>query len=299
MPAETRLIALDWGTSSFRAHRIDAGGRVIETRRTNDGILSVDGRAFEAKLRDNVGDWLDARIPVIASGMITSRNGWVETPYVACPATFEALARGLVHHRLADGLEIAFVPGVRTADGIRDVIRGEEVQILGIMDAGLAVQPGTHSKWARVETGAITQFVTFMTGEIYAVLLDHSILGRLAEGRAHDAAAFRAGVDAGAEAGRRGTLTHALFGGRSLALAESLPPAAVASYVSGILIGCELEAAPAAIGGIGVVPHLFGDRTLTARYREAFDILGRKVDSYEGDATIRGLVKLAKSMQWL
>ena len=298
-PAETKLIALDWGTSSFRAHRIDAHGKVLETRRTADGILSVANKAFEAKLRDNIGDWLDASVPCIASGMITSRNGWIETPYVSCPATFAALAAGLVHHKLGDGVEIAFAPGVRTPAGIRDVIRGEEVQILGVMADGLALQPGTHSKWARVENGAITDFVTFMTGEIFAVMLEHSILGRLAEGRSHDEHAFADGVAAGAAAGVAGTLAHALFGGRSLALAEKLPARCVSSYVSGVLIGCELEAAPAAIGRADATPLLIGDATLVARYREAFAVLGRKVELYEGDATIEGLLKLARSMQWL
>lgn len=298
-PSQTRLIALDWGTSSFRARRIDGRGHVIETRRTADGILSVKDGAFEDRLRANIGDWLDPAVPCLASGMITSRQGWVETPYVSCPASHAAIVGRIVRHRLSDGVEIAFVPGVRQREGICDVMRGEETQILGVMDEGLAVHPGTHAKWAQVKGGAIMRFATFMTGELFAVLLEHSILGRLAEGRGDDAQAFERGVAAGARAAAIGSLTHELFGARALALAGELAPTAVGSYLSGLLIGCEIAAAPSTLRIGDETPIVFGGAALVEQYLAAFAALGRKAERGPEDATIKGLVKIARLLQWL
>lgn len=297
--AETRLIALDWGTSSFRARRLDSEGRVLDLRRTQDGILSVRDGRFEQKLRDNIGDWLDPAVPCIASGMITSRQGWIETPYVPCPASRAALAASVVQHRLDDGVRIGFIPGVNTASGIHDVMRGEETQILGVMDSGLAVHPGTHSKWAVVQAGAIRHFTTFMTGELFAVLLDHSILGRLAKAREHDDAAFLGGVEAGARAAERGTVTHELFGARSLALAGKVPQEGIASYLSGILIGCEVASAPRLLQLGHEVPLVFGAPALVERYLAAFAALGRKAERGPQDATVKGLIEIARLLKWL
>lgn len=298
-PPATRLIALDWGTSSFRARRVDERGHVIETRRTADGILSVKDGAFEDTLRAAIGEWLDPSVPCVASGMITSRQGWVETPYVPCPASHAAIVARIVHHRLRDGIEIAFVPGVRQREGICDVMRGEETQILGVMDEGLAVHPGTHSKWALVESGAIVRFATFMTGELFAVLLDYSILGRLAEGRGDDAQAFKRGVEAGARAAELGNLTHELFGARALALAGALASTGVGSYLSGLLIGCEIAAAPKTLRIGEQAPVVFGGVALVEQYLAAFAALGRKAERGPEDATIKGLVKIARLLQWL
>ncbi len=298
-PPATRLIALDWGTSSFRARRLDERGDVIETRRTADGILSVKDGAFEDRLRANLSDWLDPAVPCLASGMITSRQGWIETPYVSCPASHAAIVGQIVHHRLRDGIEIAFVPGVRQREGICDVMRGEETQILGVMDEGLAVHPGTHSKWALVESGAIMRFATFMTGELFAVLLDHSILGRLAEGRGDDAQAFKRGVEAGAHAAQIGDMTHELFGARALALAGALTPKAVGSYLSGLLIGGEIAAAPKTLRIGDATPVIFGGVALVEQYLAAFAALGRRAKRGPEDATIKGLVKIARLLRWL
>lgn len=298
-PDNAHLIALDWGTSSFRARKVDGRGNVIEMRRTADGILSVKGGAFEEMLRANIGDWLDPSVPCLASGMITSKQGWIETPYVPCPASHAALIAKIVRHRLSDGVEIAFVPGVRQEGGIYDVMRGEETQILGVMDEGLAVHPGTHAKWARVRDGAIVDFSTFMTGELFSVLLDYSILGRLAEGRSDDAQAFNRGVEAGARAAEDGALTHEIFGARSLALADELAPSAVGSYLSGLLIGCEIAGAPKTLAADNETPIVFGGLALVEQYLNAFAALGRKAERGPDDATIKGLVKIARLLRWL
>ncbi len=177
------LIAIDWGTSRARAYRLDAAGRVLGERSEPLGIQQLGGLGYPEALARLLGDWRRDPVPRLACGMVGSRQGWREAPYVECPASLEHLARGLVD-TVAGGVSI--VPGLSTRDaaGAPDVMRGEETQILGALAADaprtLAVLPGTHSKWARVERGIVLDFATFMTGELYEALVAHTILGRLA-----------------------------------------------------------------------------------------------------------------------
>jgi 2-dehydro-3-deoxygalactonokinase len=182
MSSPPALIGLDWGTTSFRAYRLDRSGDALEARSAPAGILRVPGGDFEGVFEREVGPWLSERpaLPVIASGMITSRQGWVEVPYCPCPAGSAEIARALYRHETRAGRTIHFVPGLSIvgADGVPDVIRGEETQIVGAIgdEAGAAsgcrllVLPGTHSKWALVEGSRLVWFATFMTGELFGVL---------------------------------------------------------------------------------------------------------------------------------
>ena len=144
------FIALDWGTTSFRAYQVAADGKVLDTISAPHGILSVTDGNFEAALETHIGAW-DTTLPVMAAGMITSRQGWIELPYVACPASAADLAKALHHHTTTSGRRIAFATGLsyRAPDGMPDVMRSEEVQVFGSLDLGANhfVTPGTHSKW--------------------------------------------------------------------------------------------------------------------------------------------------------
>ena len=191
------MIAVDWGTSGFRAYRLDEAGGIRETRTAPAGILTVAAGGFPAALEARLGDWLDDT-PIVMSGMIGSRQGWREAPYVECPADAAAIARGLLPVEWAAGRRGWIVPGLscRDAAGIPDVMRGEETQILGALAAlppadAVICLPGTHSKWARVSDGRILSFATAMTGEVFAVLRRHSILGRSVEKRLHQMAERR------------------------------------------------------------------------------------------------------------
>ena len=300
--AGTALIGLDWGTSALRAYRIDRDGAIRERRRADRGILHVVGGAVEDALEDTVGDWLaeDPDVPVLAAGMITSRQGWVETPYLSCPADIDALAAALVPGRLRSGRTILFVGGLSTrgADGVPDVMRGEETQIAGALVEGnaprLLLLPGTHAKWVRCEGETVTAFTTMMTGELYDLLRRYGILGRLMEGEAEDAAAFARGVRYGAgDDPAAGGLLHRLFSARSLGLFGELPPRGLASYLSGLLIGSELREG-AQIHGAGEPVGLVGEAALVARYRTALDLLGRSCRVLPSDLAARGLFALAR-----
>src|SRR5215475_12064003 len=149
------LIAVDWGTTSLRAYRVDAAGAIVDRLEAPAGIMQVPKGDFGGTFDRLVGPWLgQGRLPVVASGMIGSRQGWREAPYAECPAGAADLAGKLVSVTSPAGHEVRLVPGVmRTdADGVPDVMRGEETQIVGCLADGdpprrIFVLPGTHSKW--------------------------------------------------------------------------------------------------------------------------------------------------------
>ena len=176
-------------------------------------------------------------------GMVGGRGGWLEAPYVPCPADVNSVASAMV--RLETGLgETWIVPGLSatTRHGLADVMRGEETQIFGALgpdEEALVIAPGTHSKWCRVRGGRITGFRTYMTGELFAVLKSHSILGRTMQGQSHDEEAFARGV---ALALSDHDLLGLLFSARSEALFDRIAPEAGSAYLSGLLIGAEVRA---------------------------------------------------------
>lgn len=241
-----RILGIDWGTSNRRAYLMDAAGACIDSRADDQGLLAA-GPDFGASLAALLADMqIDPGVPVVASGMIGSAQGWKETPYLDAGVPLDDLPRHLVRvHGGGAGRDCLLVPGYRGRDeaGRVDVMRGEEMQLLGAVALGRRdgwfVLPGTHSKWVRLEDGAIRHVSTFMTGEWFATLGKQGTLAPLMKG-ADDDGAFAAGVD---EARGRTVLTRALFGVRARAVTGEMPAAQVRSFVSGLLIGAELVAA--------------------------------------------------------
>lgn len=299
---ETALIALDWGTSSLRAWRLAPGGAVLEARRADLGILRVVGGAFAAALSQVAEDWRAPGVPVLMCGMIGSRQGWVEAPYVACPAGLSALAAALAE--VPDEENVRIVPGasLRPERGAPEVMRGEETQLLGIDigEPGVCVLPGTHSKWVVMEAGEIAWFTTFMTGEVYEVLQRHSILGRLmTEPRGEDPAAFRQGVAEALAPAGAGTL-QSLFGVRTRGLFGDLAADQLASYLSGLLIGAEIREARAALAARNSRAErltVIGAGPLTALYEEALAMAGIATRRAGEDSAARGLWRIAGAAQ--
>jgi len=290
------LIAIDWGTTAARAYLMNARGDVDGERASALGIARVEGGRYAEALTALLGDWARDRAPRLACGMIGSRQGWIEAAYVACPASLDALATGLAR---ADAGALTIVPGLVTRDrhGVPDVMRGEETQLLGAVAADesvLAVLPGTHSKWARVERGTVVDFATWMTGELFATLLDHSILGRMA---ARDGAPspdpFVRGVRRGLD---DGGLAHDVFGARTLALVGELANHDVADWLSGLLIGREIRDARAWAGATPAADarvRIIGSDVLAERYATALAMAGMQADRGAPDAAARGLWRIA------
>lgn len=271
------MIGIDWGTSSFRAFRFAEDGAVLATHSAARGIMTVQDGRFAEALSEEIGPWLDGS-PLLLSGMIGSRQGWIEAPYCPAPAGADEIAGACLP---LPALKGHIVPGIST--GRPDVMRGEETQILGTgITDGLICTPGTHSKWVKVKGGRIVDFATHMTGELYAVLRQHSILGRLMDGEAADEAAFLAGVET---AKSDPALGRTLFMTRSYGLFDRVPATGLASYLSGLLIGSEIAAEP----GDGPV-YLIATPALTARYQSALAVFGRRAQSVDGaEAAAKGL----------
>lgn len=237
------FLAVDWGTTNRRVYRIEDGA-VVRTERDDRGVTAVSDFAGEAAaIRARFGD-----LPMLLAGMVGSNIGWQPAPYVPAPAGVAELAANLL--RIDE--RTAIVPGVSTLAGGRpDVMRGEEVQLLGAVAAGLVpgdallAQPGTHCKWARMQGGRIAGFTTAMTGELFALLRMHGLLAAQLQGEVTANAAFRDGVGAA----KRRDLAAALFGIRAAKMLGTRDDADAAAYASGLLIGSDvaarLEEAPA------------------------------------------------------
>lgn len=294
-----RLIGVDWGTTAFRAALMDASGAIVDRVASSDGLTAIENRAFEAALERAIGRWDgECRWPVIASGMVTSRTGWVETAYLPCPAGLDDLAGALTRTTTAGGRRLAFVTGMsfRHDDGSPDVMRGEETQIAGVTAPGerLLVLPGTHSKWALVRDGRIMGFRTAMTGDAFAALKDHTILRLTTATTGGDGeAAFAAGVRMGFAQGGAGLLGR-LFRLRAGVLMGDYPAEETAERLSGLMIGTEIaearDFAPAAAGAVLVV----GGAALAARYARAFAVLGMDAETADPDAAFHGQFRIAR-----
>ncbi|AWY43434.1 2-dehydro-3-deoxygalactonokinase [Pseudomonas putida] len=317
---QAQLIALDWGTTSLRAYKLAEGGQVLEQRSLSSGIMQLpkapriikglecaDG--FELAFDEACGDWLDAQpdLPVIACGMVGSAQGWREAAYRDTPANVATLGTSLQTVRSLRGVDVHIVPGVIQRSRLPNVMRGEETQVLGVLqtlshEAGadlLIGLPGSHSKWVEVVDGCIAHFDTFMTGEVFAVLSEHSILGRTQQrGGSFDGEAFDRGVQVAlSQEGEIGVLST-LFSARSLGLTGELSGAAQTDYLSGLLIGHELSALANVQRRRRNSVHLpsiilIGNAQLCSRYSRALDACGFARVTLAEQATERGLWQLA------
>jgi 2-dehydro-3-deoxygalactonokinase len=293
---------------------------VLEQRSLSSGIMQlpkaarmINGRecvdGFELAFDQACGDWLDEQpdLPVIACGMVGSAQGWREAAYRDTPANVANLGTALQTVRSLRGVDVHIVPGVIQRSRLPNVMRGEETQVLGVLqniagEAGtdlLIGLPGSHSKWVEVADGCIVHFDTFMTGEVFAVLSEHSILGRTQQrGASFDGDAFDRGVQVALSSdGEIGPLST-LFSARSLGLTGELSATAQADYLSGLLIGHELSALACvqrrrrnSVQLPSII--LIGNSQLCSRYSRALDACGYARVTLAEQATERGLWQLA------
>ncbi|HEY0660910.1 MAG TPA: 2-dehydro-3-deoxygalactonokinase [Lysobacter sp.] len=291
------MIAVDWGSSSLRAYRLDEDGTILDQRRADLGALSCDGR-FADVLAHQIDGWDDTH--VMMCGMVGGRGGWKEVPYVACPAGVREIAGAIValdaSTTVLAGRDLRIVPGMIDQDSqmMADVMRGEETQIVGLLDSlGAGTHticlPGTHSKWARVSDGTIRSIHTAMTGEAYALLRTHSVLAKLmsANDPSFDATAFDRGLQ---RSGETGGLLHHLFGVRTAGLLGRLSDTESPSYLSGLLIGHEIRAQTPHPQRV----HLVGNERLLTIYARALEAFAIEVTRHPEDLAAFGLHRLAR-----
>ncbi len=287
------FIAVDWGTTSFRAALIAPDGEILSELAQPRGVMSFKHGEFAPYLISTCAGMTKAGgQSFVLSGMVGSKDGMAEVPYCACPATPMDVARGV---RWAVKDRVAISPGVRSEQD--DVMRGEEIQVfgaaavLGVRDAYM-VLPGTHSKWVNLEGGAIMGFNTFMTGEFYAMLAQHSILVKSLpqQSTAFEPQAFLQGIDfaCGGE-----SLLNTAFSVRVKSLFKLMPPEHAASYLSGLVIGEELVSMQVQPGAEIV---LVGSQQLTERYQIALEHLGAQVRTLGNQAAWAGLYQVYQAL---
>jgi len=310
---DAALIALDWGTTSLRAYLFDADGNVLDTRASTAGIMNLPRPAadggFDLAFDSVAGAWLDSapQLPVIAAGMVGSAQGWKEAPYVNAPASADGLVGGIVQVRTARGATLNIVPGVLENGELPNVMRGEETQIFGALAcvesaaAGVGALiglPGTHAKWVLVRDARIERFHTFMTGEVFAALSEHTILGRtMVTPDRPDTEAFLRGVKVARDKGTAGVLAT-IFSSRTLGLTGQLTREQQPDYLSGLLIGHELSGLEAVLAQqqstlAGRTLRLIGNEALCERYRLALAQFGCLQADLVKQATERGLWRIA------
>ncbi len=280
------ILGIDWGTTNRRAYLLDDGGKLARVHADDQGMLAVKGN-FAASLRDLLASMQMTRGQVLMSGMVGSRNGWCDVPYLPVSRPLDQLASAMVAvESQLDGVTCQIVPGYRATDdaGMPDVMRGEETQILGALASGAPpgwfVLPGTHCKWVHVENGRINHLLTFMTGELFGLLSERGTLAALMQHHEADVPeAFVQGMDAAAS----GPFTHRAFSCRALVVTDQMPAAHAASWLSGLLIGTELHEIRRRNQVRGVV-QVVGSPQLAERYVSALRHAGLASCCWEPDA---------------
>ncbi len=283
----TNLLGIDWGTSNRRAYVLDAQGKFVRQHNDEAGILHVDGD-FEGSLKRLLQTLELDRADIIMSGMVGSRNGWQQVPYLSVDQPLSDLSLALMEVDTAiPGVHCRIVPGYQFIDahGLPDVMRGEETQVLGALELGASsgwfLLPGTHSKWVRVEDGKIMELVTYMTGELFSLMSQHGTLAKVMVEQQSVPQAFAAGV----AAARHGGFTHMAFCCRALVVTDRMPAEQSASYLSGLLIGAELhEIVQKAQGSIPAPVQVIGSPALSSRYLSALELLGIQARVWQPDA---------------
>lgn len=289
-------IALDWGTSNLRAYAMQ-GASILARAASGDGMGKLAPEDFEPALLRLIDDWPGASgLPIIACGMVGSRQGWVEAPYRGVPCT--PLAETLTRAPARGDLHVQVISGLSQKEPA-DVMRGEETQIAGFLSLnpgwdGVLCMPGTHTKWVLLSAGEVVSFQTFMTGELFDLLCNASVLRHSTQGEGWDDAAFAAAVsDALAKPER---LASRLFCLRATDLLTAPPAAATRAALSGYLIGAELAAARPYWLGQNLA--ILGTGAQARAYRDALESQGAAAMLVDAErATLAGLTAAYRSQK--
>lgn len=288
-------IVIDWGTTNFRAFLMDSNNQCLDRIERETGLLNVKDRAFEQVLHTNIKPWLEqnATLPIFMAGMIGSKQGWHEASYIETPVYLETLGDTCLSFETQWGSTVRIVPGVchHVDKNKFDVMRGEEVQILGLIQLGyqqdcFAILPGTHSKHAHISGRELSSFSTFMTGEFFALLSEHSILGKNLRKQLSSPSAFKKGVHDGCN----GNLMNTAFMARTNRLFDQLEESEVHDYLSGLLIGKE-------VSGIDTTCYVISSEKLGERYAMACQLLDKPATIINGDdCFIAGMTALKEQI---
>ena len=289
---KAKWIAADWGTTHMRAWAIDEKGEVLAYSESNEGMKDLQQNEFEPVLLRLIENWLDNKkiTPVMACGMVGARQGWVETPYLKTPCVPIDKIQITVASTKDSRIQVNLVPGVMQHKPA-DIMRGEETQIAGFIKEnpsfdGIVCLPGTHTKWVNVRAGQIENFRTFMTGELFGVISNNTLIKHSIESEGWDQVSFDNGVIKGFD--NPGLIASDLFSLRSESIVNDLDSNSARATLSGLLLGVELNGAKNYWKDKKVI--LIGSELLTNNYQNGLKILGGKSLSFSLEAaTLSGL----------
>ncbi len=285
-------VAADWGTSHLRLWPMGADGVPLRRIDSDKGMSSLSASEYEQTLSALLEPYRDPNkaLDVLCCGMAGSRQGWTEAPYALAPCAPPSFDTATRVETQDARLRVYILSGVKQAEPA-DVMRGEETQIAGVLAEhpeldGVICLPGTHTKWVSVKDGQITGFATFLSGELFQLVSQHSVLRHTLAQKGWDVDAFKAGCRDGAAAPNR--LANALFGLRAGALLNDLDPVAARSRASGYLLGMEIEALRAEWQGRSVV--IVGENEIAQAYATALDLQGATAEITDAEkVTLAGL----------
>ncbi len=295
-------IAIDWGTNNFRLWLLSKLGNPMIVRRSDEGFQQARSKGFESIAERYINEFdIQDNIPIIVCGMAGAKQGWREAPYINAPVNLEQVLSNSVSapHRSRD---IRILPGIAQRSLLEpDVMRGQETRLLGVLEHipqnGLVCMPGTHSKWINLEQGTLKHFSTFITGELFGLLANHSTL-KLQQGVSLEIVpsshafhrAFNETVDNPQE------ITNRLFRTRASNLLGYSSPNSNAAELSGCILGLEFSGAQSKYGPVKEV-SLVASKALGKLYASALNSRGTDVRYFDAEeAVIKGLYKSAKAI---
>lgn len=295
-------VAVDWGTSHLRVWKMDFQGNVLDQRRSDKGMNCLNSTQFEPVLLELIEDWFnkDGMTQILACGMVGSRQGWIEASYLSAPCSPNGRFTTVPVND--PRIKVNILPGIKQLSPA-DVMRGEETQIAGLLIndknfTGVVCLPGTHSKWANVVNGKVTQFQTFLTGELFALLSKQSVLRHCLDDSSWDEEAFQSAVKDSLQ--HPENVSAALFSIRAQSLVSDLPATSAYSRLSGLLIGlelanCEPYLAAQNIQDLKVI--VIGESTLSKHYSNALNLMSIKTQQENSETmTLQGLTLAYKQL---
>ncbi|MEW7008779.1 2-dehydro-3-deoxygalactonokinase [Lentilitoribacter sp. EG35] len=296
---EDTWIAVDWGTSNLRVWLMSYR-QVVDAKTADTGMSSLEPCEFEAALLELISDWLDdhsgTRMQIVACGMVGARQGWIEAPYVQVPCNPVAskIVQPKTHNQR---LDVNILSGLSQMDP-PDVMRGEETQIAGFISgredvSGILCMPGTHSKWICLNRGMVEQFTTALTGELYSLICEHSVLKTLTDKKSADADEFAKGIARAVHA--PDMVLNSIFSLRARAVLQGANQIETAAFLSGLLIGSEIVSIMKNMPSGKL--YLLGAGKLGELYSQALHILGHDFEKINvTELTLKGLIQARETL---
>ena len=299
MDIKAKWIAADWGTTHMRAWAIGDNDSVLAYRESNEGMKDLQQNEFEPVLLRLIENWLDDNkvTNVMACGIVGAKQGWVETPYLKVPCVPIDNSQLTIASTKNTHIKVYLVPGVMQHQPA-DIMRGEETQIAGFINEnpnfnGVVCLPGTHAKWVSIKDRHITNFKTYMTGELFGVISNHTLIRHSTSIKGWNQASFEAGVHEGFK--NPGSIGSDLFSLRSESIVNDLDRDEARSRLSGLLLGLELNGAQSYWKNNNVT--LIGSELLSNNYHQGLKILGGESQLFSLEAaTLSGLSSAYKEL---